>query len=224
MQAYLRSLSDKAEFAIVVLGAFGYFIISSIISLIAPSGHPHITNSHLRFLIGYELIIMSILLSFLYVRGWTLRYIGLRPTVRQTLIGFVLALAAYLVHLVIWAVAMSVSPYFVALAKDTHLVAPGLKIGTITVVSIINPVFEELFVTGYVISYLQKRRSMWFAINVSVLIRFLYHLYQGAVGVISIIPIGLIFAIWYARTRRLWPLIVAHAAFDFLALYGSTMR
>ena len=42
--------------------------------------------------------------------------------------------------------------------------------------------------------------SMWNAISASVAIRLAYHLYQGPLAVVSIGPLGLIFA-WYYATR-----------------------
>ena len=45
-----------------------------------------------------------------------------------------------------------------------------------------------------------------------------YHFYQGALGVLGITPMVLLFAYWFARTGRLWPLVVAHALQDFTAL------
>jgi uncharacterized protein len=56
------------------------------------------------------------------------------------------------------------------------------------------------------------------AVIISLTIRVSYHLYQGISGLTAIIPMGLLFAIWFARTRQLWPLIVAHALFDFVGL------
>lgn len=56
------------------------------------------------------------------------------------------------------------------------------------------------------------------AVNISAAIRLSYHLYQGVAGVLSVVPMGLLFAIWFARTRQLWPLIVAHAIVDFIGL------
>jgi membrane protease YdiL (CAAX protease family) len=90
----------------------------------------------------------------------------------------------------------------------------------LALVCLVNPFFEEVFVSGYVIAALDPRRTAWTGINVSVAIRLLYHLYQGPVGVLSVVPIGLVFAWWYARTGRLWPLVMAHALFDFLPLAG----
>ena len=85
-------------------------------------------------------------------------------------------------------------------------------------VSLINPVFEEVFVCGYVITALRKSRNPWAGVHVSVAIRLLYHVYQGAIAAIGVAPFGLIMALWYRRTGRLWPVIAAHAATDFAAL------
>lgn len=60
--------------------------------------------------------------------------------------------------------------------------------------------------------------SLTAAVNISAAIRLSYHLYQGAAGVLSVVPIGLLFAYWFARTRQLWPLIVAHAILDLVGL------
>jgi membrane protease YdiL (CAAX protease family) len=69
---------------------------------------------------------------------------------------------------------------------------------------------------------LQKDRvGVTTAVNVSAAIRVFYHFYQGAVGVVGIAPMALLFAYWFARTGRLWPLIVAHALTDFWALAAS---
>ena len=77
-------------------------------------------------------------------------------------------------------------------------------------VSVVNGIFEELFVAGYIITALREARGMWIAINVSTVVRLLYHLYQGPLGVLTIVPMGLLYGYVYARTRQLWPLIVAH--------------
>ena len=79
-----------------------------------------------------------------------------------------------------------------------------------------HPVSTEI--TGYVISALREARGVTTAINVSAAIRVFCHFYQGAAGVIAITPMALLFAYWYAHSRRLWPLIVAHAIVDLAGL------
>ena len=60
--------------------------------------------------------------------------------------------------------------------------------------------------------------SLATAVNISAAIRLSYHLYQGVAGVLAVVPTGLLFGIWFVRTRQLWPLIVAHAVIDFVGL------
>lgn len=84
--------------------------------------------------------------------------------------------------------------------------------------AIVNPLFEELFVCGYVITVARESGQLALGVNASIAIRLAYHLYQGGIGVIGIIPLGLIFGLWFARTGRLWPVVVAHGIADFAGL------
>jgi membrane protease YdiL (CAAX protease family) len=206
------------EFAIVVSGAFGLFIAGSLSSIFDPPAGAAITDDGLVGLIAYELAVLLPLGWFLWARGWRLDALGFTPTLRDTVTGLGVAVAAYAAFLAAWAVAVVLAPVPEASLDGEGLVAPGLGLGTVIAVSIINPIFEEIFVTGYVISFFRKSRGFWFAVNVSLAIRLLYHLYQGPAGVVGTIPLGFVFGVWYAYTRRLWPVVVAHGLFDFFAL------
>ena len=46
----------------------------------------------------------------------------------------------------------------------------------------------------------------------------LVHAYQGPMAVIGILPLGLVFTYYFARSRRLWPAVVAHMIFDTIGL------
>jgi membrane protease YdiL (CAAX protease family) len=220
----IRALRPRTEFAIVVSVAFGYLILGSVLALLFPSPHAPISEGGLRFLLVYEPVILLLLGWFLSMRGWSLEQLGFRPSARETLVGFGLAAVTYLAYVAVWLVAVSISSGLPQAAENNDLVAPGLSLITIIAASILNPIFEEVFVCGYVISALTDSRGLSFGINVSVGLRLLYHLYQGAAGVLGIIPVGLVFAYWYARTGRLWPVIVAHALFDFVVLLVSSCR
>ncbi len=217
MQELIRRLPPKAEFTIVVMLAFGYFILGSLIYAFAPNVHATaVSDRGLRWLLGYEGVMLLLLSAFLWVRGWRPGQLGLRPGLKDTVIGLGLAAVGYIAYLLVWLVASSLVP---SLGYSLHGVAGGgLGLATVVAVSILNPFFEEIFVCGYVISALKTSRGVYFAVNVSVAIRLAYHLYQGALGVIGIVPLGLIFGHWFARTGRLWPVVVAHALFDFIAL------
>jgi hypothetical protein len=68
----------------------------------------------------------------------------------------------------------------------------------------------------------RENNRLMTGVNASVAIRLAYHLYQGGIGVIGIIPFGLVCAWWFARAGRLWPVIVAHAVTDATSLLYSS--
>jgi membrane protease YdiL (CAAX protease family) len=215
---FLKSLPQPVEFVLVVCIAFGLPVLSSLSSVAHPHPGPHHTNATLLALIGYELAVLALVASFLRAREWSLQSIGLSVSGRDTAIGIALFAVFYFVYAALFNILATFAPQVVELAQRTQAVGPDIGWSSILAVTIVNPVFEETLVAGYVVSALKERHSIWFCTNVSVAIRLLYHLYLGPLGVISAIPLGLILAQWFARTGRLWPLIVAHAIGDFIPL------
>jgi len=218
MLKFLRALSPRVEFVIVVTMAFGYFVLVSIFVALHPHAGPLHTNRSLIVLCAYELVLMAILFPFLRTRGWTFSKIGLDPTWRDTGLGILLFFAFYAVWVLVWIATVALAPETAQRMSETHIITQVIPATTIVANGMINPLFEEVFVCGYVMTALRKEGHTWFALNASVAIRLLYHLYQGPLGVLSIIPMGLMSGYWYARTGRLWPIIVAHAAMDMLAM------
>jgi membrane protease YdiL (CAAX protease family) len=85
---------------------------------------------------------------------------------------------------------------------------------------LLNPFFEELIVRAYVMTEIKELTgSTMMAIVFSVLLQASYHLYYGWVGALSIAFLFMVFAIYYSRSRRAVPIIVAHAAFDLYGLF-----
>jgi uncharacterized protein len=218
MLKFLRALSPRVEFVIVVTMAFGYFAFVSIFVALHPHAGPLHTNRSLIVLCVYELVLMALLFPFLRIRGWTFSKIGLDPTWRDTGLGILLFFAFYAVWVLVWIATVALAPETAQRMSETHIITQVIPATTIVANGMINPLFEEVFVCGYVMTALRKEGHTWFALNASVAIRLLYHLYQGPLGVLSIIPMGLMSGYWYARTGRLWPVIVAHAAMDMLAM------
>lgn len=197
-----------------MLGAFGMFVMSSLTAAFAGGSSSPLTNDALLDLVAYEAVLLAMLGIFLSLRGWRPADVGLSPTLKDTAIGGVIVLADYMVYIVAW----SIYSQFTTVSSDLSFSA-DLQVSSVVLLSLVNGFFEELFVCGYLINAVKKRRSVVFAINVSVAIRLAYHLYQGPIAVPSIVPMALIFGYWFARTGRLWPLVVAHALMDFVALW-----
>ena len=217
MRRYLQALSARTEFVVVIVGAFGILIAASLVAAVRPAARGEMSDAYLASVLTYELTVMAVLLPFLRVRGWGLKRFGIRVSAIDTLAGFGLALANFLTFYLAYGLVASLWPQAALAMSMPGFLSKELSLSAVIAVSIVNPIFEELFVCGYVISALRER-DPWLGIHVSVAIRLLYHLYQGALAAISIVPSGLILGIWYARTGRLWPVIVAHALWDFLPL------
>jgi membrane protease YdiL (CAAX protease family) len=226
VRQFLVTLSPRAEFATVVVGAFGYFILTTFLGLlVAPQpGEVVITDAHLSFLLIYELPIMAALIAFLRTRGWTLRQLGLEFAWSDVPVALALAAVSYVGLLAVWVVIAALFPRLAEATAGFDLTGAQFSLSAVIAVSIVNALFEELFVCGYVVAMLRQRADAWDAVSVSIAIRLLYHFYQGTAGVLSILPFALVLAYWYARTGRLWPVILAHLGWDLLALLPYVER
>jgi membrane protease YdiL (CAAX protease family) len=60
--------------------------------------------------------------------------------------------------------------------------------------------------------------ARWATVLLSAVMWGLVHIYQGFSSVVSISLLGLIYALYYMRFGRVWPLIIAHALFDSLQI------
>lgn len=79
----------------------------------------------------------------------------------------------------------------------------------------LNPFFEELIVRAYLMTEIkQLTNSMAKAIIASTLIQTSYHFYQGAPSAFADGAMFLVFSIYYAKTSRITPVILAHLCFD----------
>lgn len=82
-----------------------------------------------------------------------------------------------------------------------------------------NPFFEELIVRAYLMTEIRElTRSSMLAAIASVILQSAYHLYYGWLGALSVAFLFIFFAMYYALTRRAFPIVVAHGIFDIVAL------
>jgi len=211
MRALIRNLSAPAEFALVMFLGFGLSFVFQVWSV---ARHEPIAFTNALFLwsIIWEMAILGIVLWIGRLRGWSLTTFGSRISWKNTGAGFLL-----FVVVVLAMAAIDVPLTHVIHPQEPQITANGLTLPFIILLSLVNPIFEEVLEAGYLIHVL-KRFGMWPAILASGLLRGILHMYQGAVGAAALFTFGTIFALVYWRWRQLWPLIVAHALDDFLGL------
>jgi len=222
----IRRLPAGVEFLVVVSWAFGLPVFSSIMALGTGgesgggTGHSLVFNdAALINIVVFELLQSAFLVWFLHVRGWTLEKVGLTISWRGTGLAWLLLIGTFVLAMGAQTLAQWLMPLEMQAAGRMYPTAdPKVSMQLAFFASTVNGIFEELFVVGYIITALRDVRGMWTAINVSTVLRLLYHLYQGPIGVITIVPMGLLYGYVYARTRQLWPLIFAHVLIDIVGL------
>ena len=115
-----------------------------------------------------------------------------------------------------------------ALGLNTRIAAANLPhvwwaIPVLILAAAENAVLEEVVMVGYLLTRL--RDLGWAtpaAVAFSAVLRGSYHLYQGIGGFVGNAIMGTVFCLFFLRTRRLWPLVLAHLILDVVAYLGYT--
>lgn len=217
MRRLAARLTEPLEIALVLTVTFGFFIASSLVAVASGSFQHTMSEAHFVRLLSIEVVLGCLGLLILHARGWNLERLGVSFPPRALFEGLGLLVAAWLMYVMV-AVLAGMLLRLDGRGATPVLLGRDVQPFTAVAVSVLNPVYEELFVLGYLVTAIQRNRSDTFAINVSIAIRLAYHLYQGPIAAISIVPMGLVFTFWYVKTRRLGPVIVAHGLLDLLAL------
>jgi membrane protease YdiL (CAAX protease family) len=205
-----------------LLVACGGYILSGIhLLLYGPSAA--VQNSSFRSAQGIvQEVAALLLLGFVLARrGLRFANLGFRWSLREVGVGLLVTAMSYAAY-----------EFGHTLVQSFHLLAYGSFAAGPTgkdffghhtvlgiVLSLLNPVFEELIVRAYLMTeVIELTGSSALAIALSVGVQFSYHLYYGWVGAISMSFLFLALALYYARSRCALPVIVAHGFFDVYAL------
>ncbi|MFZ2990482.1 CPBP family intramembrane glutamic endopeptidase, partial [Ideonella sp.] len=95
-----------------------------------------------------------------------------------------------------------------------------IQLSSTVLFAMVNGAFEEIFLLGVLVRGL-RAYGLSVAIGVPLLVRVLYHLYQGPLGAVWILAFGLTFTLVYLRTQQLWPLVLAHILWDIVPVYAA---
>ena len=213
----------------VSLGASAIWSILSLIrKLLAPEGLSGTTTAINRPLaaqeyldLAYQLaniflaIIPALLALYFLAQDLKLREIGLLPKSKDLLHG---ALLAALIGI------PGIALYFVALefGLSSHIQPNALNsywwsIPVLILAAAKASLLEEVIAVAFLTEKLKLiGATFWSIVLVSALLRGSYHLYQGFGGFVGNVVMGIVFAIYYQKTRRLAPLLIAHFVMDLV--------
>lgn len=116
-----------------------------------------------------------------------------------------------------------------ALGVSVQIQAAGLDqywwtVPILVLAALKNAVLEEVVAVAYLTERLRDLRwGVPGIVVASALLRGSYHLYQGPGMAAGNVVMGVVFATYYLRTRRVMPLVVAHTTLDVVAFVGYTV-
>jgi membrane protease YdiL (CAAX protease family) len=210
------------EVCLVLLSACGSSFLNALFSLrYGPHADP--TSANERWLIGmFQQVIALLLLAYVLSRR-SLRFkdFGLSWSLKDAVASVFVTAFAYLSYLygamLVQTVYHSIYGAFAKTlsGKDFYSHPPLVAIPY----ALLNPFFEELIVRAYLMTEVRELTgSVSLAIAASVAVQFSYHIYYGWVGALSLSFQFLVFALYYARTQRILPVVLAHGFFDIYAI------
>jgi len=196
---------------VVIAISFGWPMWGSITALASHAPASPFDDSTLAALIVLELVLASAALAYLSLRGHDLAPLVPRPTI----LGCVIGVALYAVATAaIWPMYFFAGKDELAAQPIEQMIAGAtISLPWLVGASVANGLFEEAFLTSYLLRALQPLGA-FVAIGIPLVIRALCHLYQGPLGTVSAVGFGLVFAVYYWRTKLLWPVVFAHILAD----------
>jgi uncharacterized protein len=206
---------------LVIAISESYYIASSGYVLISRTNRIDLTTGRVLRGFAIEASLLAIVALILRSRGWTMERIGLDFSAGAASAGLLLFFAYITLYWITGLAVLSLAP--AAAKQHAFQFAIRAQPAAMLAFIVINSFYEEIVVAGYVVTALSKQGAA-LAITASTLLRFSYHLYQGPLASISILPLGLLFGAVYWRWRNLWPLIVAHTINNIISFMMLAQR
>ena len=208
----LRTTTTPGEAAFIVVLCFGWFILGSGYAVSADFKTGAYSESGTMGLVVLELLLGVTALYILRARGFDVPSLYPQPSVAGVGGGTLLYVAAA------GAAWLAMMPFDVAhYSEPLERLMGGAPIGlpVLVLLGVINGAYEEIFLLGFLVRGL-RGHGLSVAIGVSLLVRVLYHLYQGPLGAIYVGTFGLVLSLSYVATGKLFPAVFAHALADIV--------
>lgn len=209
----LQRLSPRAELILINLICFGPFAAMSVAGLLSRETTFVFDDRRLYTIAGMEVVAGLLAAYILRARGWKAADLGLRFSMPLTIAGMLLFIGANITIATGYELLRAASGIDPA-AMTTPVIRTTLP--AVLLLLAIDPLYEETFEVAYNVRAAEGNGAV-FAVTLSAAIRFVCHLYQGPIAAVTILPLGIIFAVVYWKWRRVWPLVVAHGAAGYFA-------
>jgi membrane protease YdiL (CAAX protease family) len=147
--------------------------------------------------------------------GWSVSW---RDLYRAFGVGLLAVAAGYILVLPIQIAALVYAGHYLHPKSVASMLGLGLSFLSLVFI-LVNPFFEEMIVRAYTMSEIMSLGgSRTLAVVISVALQVSYHLYQGWLNVLAVTATFLVFSLYFAKTRRIFPIVLVHSVYDLIAL------
>jgi hypothetical protein len=213
LKSRVRTITTPLEAIGITALCFGWFILGSFAAVQAKyQSRASFSDEGFVGLILFELVVGSIAIYVLRRRGFSVMSLYPAPSISGAGLGVLLYIAAAFAG---WAVTAPFSS--AAYQEPLERLMPGGAINLVTLVALglVNGAYEEIFLLGFLARGL-RGYGLPVALGVPLLVRLLYHLYQGPLGATSVLAYGAVVSLYFVASERLFPVVFAHAVGDIV--------
>jgi membrane protease YdiL (CAAX protease family) len=211
------ALPRRAAAIGLLVPALLFTVLPALTGLDGSTGPIALSNAHLVRSLALEFLLSVGFGVWLWRLGWRPQRTATRPFAPADLLRGLGLWAVAIGAVVCWALVCRILLPDVFAAATEARITGRLHLSIVVPFVLFNAVFEELLWLGLGFAAFQRLGIGW-AGGLSAGLRIMIHAYQGPLAVITIVPMAVLFTVYYIRTRRLWPIIVAHAFQDLLSL------
>lgn len=105
--------------------------------------------------------------------------------------------------------------------RNPRVIFAGVTPALFLVYGIASSIFEETVVRGFLMTeMINLKKPVWMAALASIVLQTSYHVYYGIPGALSLSGVFIVSALYFARARRLLPVIIGHACVDLIATWS----
>jgi membrane protease YdiL (CAAX protease family) len=210
------------ELSLVLVVSFGPFFLNGLyVWKTGVSSTLFALNRRYTTGLAVEVAGLLVLGVVLWRRRLRLRDLGVGWSLSDIPMGLAVAVVSYVVYTfgysLVWAFHLRLDPSATSLYTNHEpFFRPSLAAIPDT---LLNPFFEEVIVRAYLMTEVKDLTGSWgWATAISIAVQASYHLYFGWEWALCMSFQFLVFAVYYAQTRRATPIILAHGVFDVWAL------
>ncbi|MDR0480081.1 MAG: CPBP family intramembrane metalloprotease [Burkholderiaceae bacterium] len=215
-----RTTTTFGEAAAIIAICFGWPIMVSTLSVVRGFQNVAFTDAGFIGLMVMEAVFAAIALLILRVRKYSIFSLYPAPSLRGAGLAVLLFIASWLVSFVLVTFFATTGQPEQPISKMMETASVSLP--TLVLTALVNGAYEEIFLLGFLLRGL-RGYGLSVALGISLLVRVLYHLYQGPLGAVSVLGFGLVLSIYYIRTGSLFPAVFAHVLADIVPFIIQSM-